>query len=253
MTTVPSTKVPSDSDKPESATSLPSLRPVSAEDVQEAINSNKTNTKDLSLPIYINGVLPDPSPENPLVIQTSSLTQLSIVVINEQLVQLQDSEGFSVSVSATDSQGQLARVNARGSIVVERGNFISIAGTGFLPNSDVVAWLFSQPRRLGVIRTLANGSFEQSFKVDSEVLPGEHTQQVNGLTESGEIRSINLALEVVDKAPRAEANTTRPPGNVSPSESEDSDTIWLLGLIAASLLLTAGVGLFARSRGLRDH
>ncbi len=85
------------------------------------------------------------------------------------------------------------------------------------------------------------------------MFPGEHTQQVNGLTESGEIRPINLALEVVDKAQRAEANTTLPPGNVSPSESEDSDTIWLLGLIAASLLLTAGVGLFARSRGLHDQ
>jgi hypothetical protein len=253
MTTVPSTKVPIDSDKPESATSLPSLRPVSAEDVQEAISSNKTNTKDLSLPIYVNGVLPNPSPENPLVIQTSALTQLSIVVINEQLVQLQDSEGFSVSVSAIDSQGQLARVNASGSIVVERGNYISVAGTGFQPNSDVVAWLFSQPRRLGVIRTFADGSFEQSLKVDSDILPGEHTQQVNGFTESGEIRSINLALEVVDKAQLANANTSFAPGSIAPAESEDSNTIWLLGLIAASLLLTAGAGLFARSKRLRDQ
>lgn len=60
-------------------------------------------------------------------------------------------------------------------------------------------------------------------------------------------------LEVVDKATLADTNTALAPGSIAPAESEDSDTIWLLGLIAASLLLTAGAGLFARSKRLRDQ
>lgn len=82
--------------------------------------------------------------------------------------------------------------------MVERENSITVTGEGFKPGSDVVAWLFSEPRRLGVIRVAGDGSFEASLPINSDVPQGDHTAQVNGMIPSGDMRSLNLAVEVID-------------------------------------------------------
>lgn len=163
-----------------------------------AIVDRKFNVQDFSLPIFVDSQLPNPEARNPLVIQTDSAVRLDIITVNEQVVQLQDTEGFRLSVSATNSKGELAMVNTRGALVVTRASFITIAAEGFKPGSDVVAWLFSEPRRLGVIRVAGNGSFEASLPINSDVPQGDHTAQVNGMTPSGDMRSLNLAVEVID-------------------------------------------------------
>ena len=180
------------------STTLPLTREVTSREIQEAIDSGNSNVQDLSLPVFVESQLPNPEPGNPLVIQTESAVQLDIITVNDQVVQLQDTDGFRLSVSATDSQGILSRVNTRGAIVVERENSITVTGEGFKPGSDVVAWLFSEPRRLGVIRVAGDGSFEASLPINSDVPQGDHTAQVNGMIPSGDMRSLNLAVEVID-------------------------------------------------------
>lgn len=181
-----------------SASSLPLTTPVSQEELLRAVVDRKFNVQDFSLPIFVDSQLPNPEARNPLVIQTDSAVRLDIITVNEQVVQLQDTEGFRLSVSATNSKGELAMVNTRGALVVTRASFITIAAEGFKPGSDVVAWLFSEPRRLGVIRVAGNGSFEASLPINSDVPQGDHTAQVNGMTPSGDMRSLNLAVEVID-------------------------------------------------------
>lgn len=88
-------------------------------------------------------------------------------------------------------------VNTNGAIVVEQNNFIAVSGTGFLPNSTAVVWLFSEPSRLGTVSVGGDGTFTDRVPLAAGIEPGEHTAQVNGLTTDGAIRSLNLAVEVV--------------------------------------------------------
>ena len=180
------------------STTLPLTRQVTSREIQEVLDSGKSNLQDLSLPVFVDSQLPNPEPSNPLVIQTDSAARLDIITINNQVIQMQDADGFRLSVSATNSKGELAMANTRGALVVTRSSFITITGEGFKPGSDAVAWLFSDPRRLGVVRVNAEGTFERSLRVGSDVPMGEHTAQVNSITPSGDMRSLNLAVEVID-------------------------------------------------------
>ncbi|MFZ9913190.1 MAG: beta strand repeat-containing protein [Ilumatobacteraceae bacterium] len=181
------------------ATTLPLTQPVAPVDVQGAIAGRDSNVQDFSVPVFVGGQLPKPEPLNPLVIQTDVAAELDIITINDQVVQLQDTEGFRLSVSATDDAGVLARVNTRGAIVVEHENFITVTGDGFKPGSDAVVWLFSEPRRLGVVRVDGDGLFEESLQIGSDVPVGGHTTQINGITANNEVRSLNLAVEVTNR------------------------------------------------------
>jgi len=233
------------------ATTLPLTQQVSTQQVQQAIATKPQNVQDLSLPVFVNSELPEPSGENPLVIQTGSETRLDIVTVNGQVIQLQDTKGFRLSLSATDVQGNLSRVNTRGAIVVSRRNFITVTGEGFMPNSDAVVWLFSQPRRLGVLRVGADGTFEESLRIADDVPIGDHTTQVNGLTRDGEVRSLNLAVELVETALMV-TDTTIDPVLIAATGPRNSTTL-SVALLAVGAVLGAGVfALLLVARRRRD-
>ena len=178
-----------------------------------------------------------------MVIQTGAANTLDIVTINEQVVQLQDADGFRVSVSSTDSAGELTKVNTNGAIVVQHLNFITVTGEGFKPNSDAVAWLFSEPRRLGVVRVSADGSFEKSLQIGADVPVGDHTTQVNGLTPSGDVRSLNLAVEVRKRAPVVTDTTIDPVIVAAPNTGAGTSTS--TALLVLLLVIGVGFGLLA--------
>jgi hypothetical protein len=232
------------------ATTLPLAQQVTSQEIQSAVASRESNVQDLSIPIYVDSQLPKAVPEDPLVIQTSNDRQLDVITINEQLIQLQDSTGFRLSVSATDGKGNLTQVNTRGAIVVEHRNFITVTGEGFLPNSDAVAWLFSEPRRLGVVRVRADGSFEESLQISEDVPVGDHTTQVNGLTPSGDVRSLNLAVEVRERAPVV-TDTTIDPVIVANSGERTSTSIGVALLVLGVILGSALTWFFVLLRRRR--
>jgi hypothetical protein len=227
-----------------SATTLPLTGQVSTQQVQQAIGDRVTNVQDLSLPVFVNGQLPSPVPENPLVIQTNSETRLDIITINEQVIQLQDTDGFRLSVSATDERGVLTRVSTSGAIIVEQQNFITVSGEGFKPDSDAVAWLFSEPRRLGVVRVGSDGKFQDSLQIGSEVPTGQHTTQVNGLTPDGEVRSLNLAVEVVRSVVDVSDSLDPTANSIRSLQTRDGDRdteLWV-GILTVAILISVGFG-----------
>jgi len=237
----------------------------------QAIATKQQNVQDVSLPVFVKGELPKPVAENPLVIQTGSDIKLDIVTVNEQVIQLQDTQGFRLSVSATDETGAFTKVSASGAIVVERENLITVNGEGYQPNSDAVAWLFSEPRRLGVVGVDAEGKFQEGLQIGDDVPAGEHTVQVNGLTTDGEMRSLNLAVEVIEPtAPSADATgdgqptgaldtgvatgvvSANPRESVQPySPQDDPITTRQLAVAATALLSLAAAGAAAERREQR--
>lgn len=177
-------------------TLLPLNRPVTPELVTRSIATMSQNIQDFSLPVFVRGSLPNPGLKGPVIIQTAGESRADIT-IEDNTIELRDRTGFRLAVGAVDGEGRPLEMSSTGAIIVEQENFIRVTGAGFAPDSDAVAWLFSDPQRLGVVKVASNGTFEASFQLPEGVPVGEHTAQVNGVTAKGDIRSLNLAIDVV--------------------------------------------------------
>jgi hypothetical protein len=118
------------------------------------------------------------------------------VEINDQVFLFQDTNGFRLSVSAVDNLGSVAAVSPEGAIVLRHGDFVALSGEGFQSGSDAVVWLFSTPRRLGIVRVPTNGAFNVRLQIVDDVELGSHTIQVNGVSAEGAVRSLNLAVVI---------------------------------------------------------
>ncbi len=184
------------------STTLPMVRDVSPQEVVDAISVKASNIADLSVPMYIDNKLPQPAPDSPIVFQSALVGGVQVVTIQDQVVQMQDNAGVTMSISAVDDAGEIVAVNTSGAIIIELDSSISIVGEGFLPNSDVVVWLFSSPTRLGVFKSDSEGRLNKRVLIPQGMALGGHTIQINAHGSDSTIRSLNLAVEL------REPNTT---------------------------------------------
>lgn len=175
---------------------------VSDSEAAAVVATTPNNVQDLSLPVFVNNQLPEPAPAEPLVIQTQSEVTVQVVTVNEQVVTVSDETGYRLAVAAVDETGTPMSVSADGALLVRRDHFISVNGRGLKPNSVAVAWVFSEPRRLGDVRVATDGTFSAKFSVPKGLPEGDHTTQVNGIDANGSMRSFNLAIEVINSERR---------------------------------------------------
>lgn len=207
---------------------------------------------DVTTPIRIDGEAPRAAPREPVVVQSDPATPIDYVEINERVLQFQDEAGFRLSVSAVAADGELAAVTPEGAIVLSRGDHVAVTGKGFAPRSDAVVWMFSTPRRLGVIRVRADGAFDERLRIAADVEIGSHTIQVNGLTATGALRSLGLAVVVRVSAPVAAPVASSPAQVRTPAPASSPDTSLPLAFVALAVLVAFGAGLLVpwrRGRG----
>jgi hypothetical protein len=197
------------------AASTTTVRVVSDREASAAVASTPNNVQDLSLPVFVNSQLPTPAPAEPMVIQTQSDVTVQVVTINEQVVTVSDETGYRMAVAAVDETGTPMTVAADGSLLVRRDHWIAVNGRGLKPNSVAVAWVFSEPRRLGDVRVATDGTFSARFAVPEGLPEGDHTTQVNGIDAGGAMRSFNLAIQLI--------NAERAAGLVAPVITHASD------------------------------
>jgi len=169
---------------------------------------------------------------------------VSVAVVNEQAVQLETDTGLSLSVTSLNENGEVAPLAPTGAIRLTERRTVVVSGRGFLPKSEAVVWIFSTPTRLGVIPVSDTGRYNAELVVGSELEVGQHTLQVNGVVPSGEIRSMNVALEIVETDTLPEVATT-----IDDSLSDQvavapasTDTSTGSEVMAAVLLLVAILG-----------
>lgn len=103
---------------------------------------------------------------------------------------------FSMEMRGTDGGNAPAPLDADGNLLLTVGKFVAVNGSGFRPNSEIRVYLFSDPVFLGTLTTDENGAFEGSLPVPNEIAPGIHTIQANGFATNGQVRSINLGVNV---------------------------------------------------------
>ena len=194
-----------------------------------------------------------------MVIQMESEMSVQVVTINGQVVTVSDETGYRLAVAAVDESGTPMPVAADGALVVRRDHYISINGQGLRPNSVAVAWVFSEPRRLGDVPVAADGSFSAQFGVPKGLPEGDHTTQVNGVDAEGGMRSFNLAIEVTSAplagvSPVAITPSTDPTDAVvlgtlgvrAPSDDRPAYLLLVVLLLVSSLWFANGVRLKRR-------
>ena len=135
-----------------------------------------------------------------MILQSGQQSTVDVVTINNQVVQMVDTQGFQVDVVANGKDGNPISMDSRGMFVFERGRTVTVRGKGFQKGSTAVVWLFSSPRRLGVMSVSSSGAIEARLNIADDIQLGEHTAQVNGLNVNGEVRSLNIAVFVADSS-----------------------------------------------------
>jgi len=108
---------------------------------------------------------------------------------------------FRLAVSSSGSDGAVIEMDSEGTLLLSRNQVIEVQGRGFAPGTEVVVWLFSEPQRLGEIRANADGNFQGSVPIMESLLVGEHTVQINGVTPSGETRTVSMGVKLIEEAP----------------------------------------------------
>jgi outer membrane protein OmpA-like peptidoglycan-associated protein len=115
--------------------------------------------------------------------------------------------GFTMSLAGLNAQGRpLGLSSDGGALVLEQDQVAQVEGTGFLPNSEVRLYVFSEPRYIGSVTTDASGSFSGQVPIPTDLAVGAHTLQANGYSKDDKVRSLSLGVIVrPDRAPRIRA------------------------------------------------
>lgn len=110
---------------------------------------------------------------------------------------------------------------------------VEVVVTGLVPGTTYTIYMFSEPIELGRGEASAEGGVAALARVPKGVSPGDHTIQVNGVGTGGEMVSMSMGFEVLER--------------------QDNTLIVVLALSAAVLLaLLGGRPIFARRRRTRD-
>jgi hypothetical protein len=146
--------------------------------------------------------------------------------------------GWRITVDVVRGDGAAPTSGASTVLRFDRLSVGTATGTGFLPETLVTVWMFSEPVRLATVTVDGDGGFTLEFPVDATTIaPGEHTLQVQGVGGDGLIKAVNLGV-VVEPLETVIVDVARggAPWNGRPL------FWWILGI----LLLAAGAVVAAR-------
>lgn len=169
----------------------------SAQTILTILQATNGNITSFALPMTYKSVLPDIEPGDATIVTQQGSSSVQIKVVNNSTVVLTSKqENLSLAVSAVTSDGGLAPINSRGAVQVGQGMSLAVTGSGFKPDSKVALWMFSAPRNFGFVLTDSSGSFAAEVPMPSDIIPGDHTVQINGQHTNGSTRSLNLGVEM---------------------------------------------------------
>lgn len=177
----------------ESASSEPSAEPTAS---PSAIPASVLSV--LAEPYKHKGAIVELAPLNSVAYEDGAAVPVKLIKKGTQDGYILDGTFFDLELAATDESGNPVQLDEEGNLVLEKDRYASFSGTGFAPNSPVQVWLFSIPTKLKRVMTDAQGNFSGSAIVPDSIAVGEHTVQLNGVSEDGKVRSVALGV-VVEK------------------------------------------------------
>lgn len=202
--------------------------------------------------IVQNNIMPVPVAPSTL----SLLTPGSATITSDGRVELVPSgslalvNGSVVSSAAFNESGDQALANtgttqvglqfASNAGVALLGDYINLRARGFSPGSPLVVWIQSTPTKLIATTADTYGEEDTEFKIPTNLKPGSHTLQINGVDANGNIVSLAYGIAIQKLVPEVQNDKVTPTTSISPV------LMALLALLALSLLIAAIVYAFRR-------
>jgi len=150
------------------------------------------------------GTAPALSPRDHRVLEDGEPSTARVIVVDQQRVRIErdDSGGSGFSIDLQAASGDESRtalpVDADGTLLLDRGGFVEVGGSGFLPGSTAEVWMFSTATFLGTAIVNPDGTFDGAFPVDELLESGDHTIQHNGIGADTQVRSSSLGVRIDD-------------------------------------------------------
>ena len=152
-----------------------------------------------------------PAPERPAVMVVDGRVEVLRVERNEVQVGLDVvGDDFTIALATVDVEGKRLPPTASASLVAPVRGEVAIEARGYVPESMVSLYLIPrsslqlQPRSqvgsyyLGEGRVGADETLVADFPLPDWAVAGEYLLQINGYTDAGSVRSINVQLDLID-------------------------------------------------------
>jgi hypothetical protein len=141
-------------------------------------------------------VLPALTPGTSLAYENGAPVEIRLVRTDEQNGYSLIGDGWRVDLAALDSNEAPLQLDDSGNIILNQDRFVQFSGTGFAPGSIIKVWLFSDPMEVSEVLADASGNFVGQAQLPEGIPTGEHTVQLNGLSQDGQLRSVSLGVLV---------------------------------------------------------
>ena len=151
----------------------------------------------------------------------------------DETVELSLPNDVRVTIGRINAGGESVAVAADGVLRVYRDNLVDIAVEGLVPGTTYTVFMFSDPVELGRGEASQSGEVSTIVRVPTDAGHGGHTVQVNGVGPGGEMVSISMGIEVLERR-------------------SNTGTVILALSIAVLLALLGGRPVFANRRRRRE-
>ena len=149
-------------------------------------------------PVLLDGQFPEVRTSNPITIVAGQVSKNTSQRLNSGGQQMEIPTGVKVTIEGKSrSTSTVVASSDSGLIQVSNGDGLQVTASGLKPGTEVAVWLFSTPRLLGTAIVDANGNLSAIFEIGTDVPVGQHTAQVSGLNQVGDIVAFNAGVELV--------------------------------------------------------
>jgi hypothetical protein len=104
----------------------------------------------------------------------------------------------STGFAGVDDSGNVAPLDNNGNIGLRPGSQVRIRADGFEAGSDVEAWLFSTPTKLGHVQVDATGAIDATFSIPKSAPVGSHRIAVVAKLKNGKKATFTLGIAVTN-------------------------------------------------------
>lgn len=152
-----------------------------------------------------------------------------------------DGDGFTVRAQSLDADGATIALSD-GVLQAVQGGSLRVTGEGYQPGSVVDLWLLGSEVLLGQATVGADGAFDVTVPVPAGTALGSETLQVNGLSASGQVRSVVLGVSVIAPA-TAPSGSGAEPADAGGALAVTGGASAIGASVLAALLVAGGAAL----------
>ena len=184
-------KVPEENEEPIDE----GIPPTGEEVIEDCIESGEDGTVDTQECLQIvENETPEPPVESALD-EAGAKENDGVIKVSERAVEV-SLDGLTVSVVVPNDEGVTVDGTTLNIFVTSE---IELSGSGFLPNSTIEIFLYSDPYLLGAVTTRDDGGFSGIFSLPESLDLGAHRLEIIGMGSNNAERTVDYSFKIVDE------------------------------------------------------